>query len=137
MAGRSGEPARLDDEARAGRAAGRLVAEVADEVARGASPRTGRRRRPRCGSLVAVSLEHLWAGWRREYIVEATARERAGAVARRGRLRLLPPGGERCALGGQPGGVARRAIFVVMNAYPYASGHVLVLPFRHVGRWPT
>jgi ATP adenylyltransferase len=23
--------------------------------------------------------------------------------------------------------------FVVMNAYPYASGHVLVLPLRHVG----
>ena len=27
-----------------------------------------------------MSLEHLWAGWRRDYIVEATARERAGGL---------------------------------------------------------
>ena len=27
-----------------------------------------------------MSLEHLWAGWRREYIVEATERERAGGL---------------------------------------------------------
>ena len=81
----------------------------------------------------AVSLEHLWAGWRREYIVEATARERAGGLPRPGRLRVLPPGGQRPAVGGQPGRLARREAFVVMNAYPYASGHVLVLPLRHVG----
>jgi hypothetical protein len=28
-----------------------------------------------------VSLEHLWAGWRHDYIVEATERERAAGVA--------------------------------------------------------
>ena len=28
-----------------------------------------------------MSLEHLWAGWRREYIVTATERARAGGTA--------------------------------------------------------
>ena len=81
-----------------------------------------------------MSLEHLWAGWRRTYIVEATARSGPAAHdADERRLRLLPAGRERPAVGGQPGGLAGRLTFVVMNAYPYASGHVLVLPLRHVG----
>ena len=81
-----------------------------------------------------MSLEQLWAGWRRDYIVQATARERAGGVAQ----------GEddcvfcRLAASGPPSEdnlVVWRGerTFVVMNAYPYASGHVLVLPLRHTG----
>jgi diadenosine tetraphosphate (Ap4A) HIT family hydrolase len=81
-----------------------------------------------------VSLEQLWAGWRRDYIVQATARERAGGIAQ----------GEddcvfcRLAASGPPSEdnlVVWRGerTFVVMNAYPYASGHVLVLPLRHTG----
>jgi ATP adenylyltransferase len=81
-----------------------------------------------------MSLQNLWAGWRRDYIVEATARERAGGAAH----------GEsecvfcRLAASGPPSEdnlvVWRGELtFVVMNAYPYASGHVLVLPLRHVG----
>jgi len=81
-----------------------------------------------------VSLEHLWAGWRDDYIVEATARERAGGG---------PYDEERCvfcrlAASGPPSEenlvVWRGELtFVVLNAYPYASGHVLVLPLRHTG----
>jgi ATP adenylyltransferase len=81
-----------------------------------------------------MSLEHLWAGWRREYIVEATERERAGHG---------PHSEDECvfcrlAASGPPSEdnlvVWRGTLtFVVMNAYPYASGHVLVLPLRHVG----
>jgi ATP adenylyltransferase len=81
-----------------------------------------------------MSLEHLWAGWRREYIVEATERERAGG---------LPHDESECvfcrlASSGAPSEdnlvVWRGELtFVVMNAYPYASGHILVLPLRHVG----
>ncbi|HWD54361.1 MAG TPA: HIT domain-containing protein [Acidimicrobiales bacterium] len=81
-----------------------------------------------------MSLEHLWAGWRREYIVEATERERAGGVTQ---------GPDECVFcrlagSGPPSEdnlvVWRGSLtFVVMNAYPYASGHVLVLPLRHVG----
>jgi diadenosine tetraphosphate (Ap4A) HIT family hydrolase len=80
-----------------------------------------------------MSLEHLWAGWRREYIVEATERERSGAPH-------SPSECVFCALAesGPPSEenlvVWRGELtFVAMNAYPYASGHVLVLPLRHVG----
>jgi diadenosine tetraphosphate (Ap4A) HIT family hydrolase len=78
-----------------------------------------------------VSPEHLWAGWRRAYIDEATARERVG-----------DDGSDcvfcRLAASGSPSEdnlvVWRGTLtFVVMNAYPYASGHVLVMPLRHVG----
>jgi ATP adenylyltransferase len=81
-----------------------------------------------------VSLEHLWAGWRSDYIVEATARERAGGA---------PDGKDACvfcrlAASGPPSEenlvVWRGELtFVVLNAYPYASGHVLVMPLRHTG----
>jgi ATP adenylyltransferase len=81
-----------------------------------------------------MTLEHLWAGWRREYIVEATARERAGGDTL---------GSDDCVFcrlagSGPPSEdnlvVWRGSLtFVVMNAYPYASGHVMVLPLRHVG----
>jgi ATP adenylyltransferase len=81
-----------------------------------------------------MSLEHLWAGWRRQYIVEATERERAGTLTRSESECVF------CALA-QSGSPSEENLvvwrgelsFVVMNAYPYASGHVLVLPLRHVG----
>ncbi|HEX3332781.1 MAG TPA: HIT domain-containing protein [Acidimicrobiales bacterium] len=81
-----------------------------------------------------MSLEHLWAGWRRQYIVEATERERSGGLVHDEASCVF------CALAesGPPSEdnlvVWRGELtFVVMNAYPYASGHVLVLPLRHVG----
>lgn len=81
-----------------------------------------------------MSLEHLWAGWRRDYIVEATERERAGDVVHSEDECVFC----RLAESGPPSEdnlvVWRGSLtFVVMNAYPYASGHVLVLPLRHVG----
>ena len=81
-----------------------------------------------------MSLEHLWAGWRRPYIVEATARERAGTPSHDEADCVFC----RLAASGPPSEdnlVVWRgeATFVVMNAYPYASGHVLVLSLRHVG----
>jgi ATP adenylyltransferase len=81
-----------------------------------------------------MSFEHLWAGWRRQYIVEATERQRAGALTHE------PSDCVFCALAesGPPTEdnlvVWRGELsYVVMNAYPYASGHVLVLPLRHAG----
>ena len=79
-----------------------------------------------------MTLEHLWAGWRRDYIVEATARERAGGLAHDEESCVFC----RLAASGPPSEenlvVWRGELtFVVMNAYPYASGHVLVMPLRH------
>jgi ATP adenylyltransferase len=81
-----------------------------------------------------VSLENLWAGWRHEYIEGATARERAGEVSHDSSACVFC----RLAESGPPSSenlVVWRGewSFVVLNAYPYASGHVLVLPQRHVG----
>jgi ATP adenylyltransferase len=77
-----------------------------------------------------MSLEQLWAGWRLEYVQRAGAEQHAG-------------GGDDCvfcriAASGPPSadnGVVWRdeLVFAVLNAYPYASGHLLVLPVRHVG----
>ena len=81
-----------------------------------------------------MSLEHLWAGWRRDYIVEATDRERSGELRHDESTCVFC----RLAESGPPSEdnlvVWRGALtFVVMNAYPYASGHLLVLPLRHIG----
>ena len=81
-----------------------------------------------------MSLEHLWAGWRHDYIVEATERERTGTME-------SGAGGCvfcRLAASGPPSLdnlVVWRGewSFAVLNAYPYGSGHLLVLPLRHVG----
>jgi ATP adenylyltransferase len=80
-----------------------------------------------------VSLDNLWAGWRHEYIEEATQRERSGGMAGEASCVFC-----RLAESGPPS-IDNLVVwrgewsFVVLNAYPYASGHVLVLPLRHVG----
>jgi diadenosine tetraphosphate (Ap4A) HIT family hydrolase len=75
-----------------------------------------------------VGLEHLWAGWRSDYI--------AGIDAEPERPR--PEGCLFCgllALDDAEALILERAehSFAVMNAYPYTSGHVMVAPVRHVG----
>jgi ATP adenylyltransferase len=67
-------------------------------------------------------VKQLWAPWRLEYIEQgdeqdgcifcraAEADDEAGVVVRRG-----------------------REAFVLLNKFPYASGHLMVAPYRHVG----
>ena len=83
-----------------------------------------------------MSLERLWAGWRNDYVAAAGA----GAAA-------SPPAGSgepdacvfcRIAASGPPSadnGVLwkGRTALVVLNAYPYASGHLMAVPLRHLG----
>jgi ATP adenylyltransferase len=81
-----------------------------------------------------VSLENLWAGWRHDYIQRASERERASGSASDEVTCVFC----RLAESGPPSLdnlVVWRGerTFVVLNAYPYGSGHVLVLPLRHVG----
>lgn len=72
-------------------------------------------------------MEQLWSPWRSQYIqtfgTDAENDECFLCVAGR-----LPHETERRLV------VARGATcFVVMNKYPYNSGHLLVTPYRHVG----
>ena len=67
-------------------------------------------------------MERIWAPWRIEYVVSAGKGECPFCVAARGEAPdwavLLE---------------AEHA-FIMTNAYPYNSGHLMVAPYRHVGR---
>lgn len=75
-----------------------------------------------------MTLERLWAGWRSTYVSNfgTDDSEDKGCVF----CRILDHADDREAY------VVRRfdACAVVLNAYPYGSGHCMVLPYRHVGQ---
>jgi ATP adenylyltransferase len=64
----------------------------------------------------------LWAPWRIEYVTSAKDGEcifcAAAAASDDGEGRVVERGG---------------ACLTLLNAFPYASGHVMVAPYRHVG----
>jgi diadenosine tetraphosphate (Ap4A) HIT family hydrolase len=71
-----------------------------------------------------VTLERLWAGWRAEYLEGGAGEEGDGCVLCRILRSGEPPEStyvvwrdDRCA--------------AVLNAYPYTSGHLMVMPVRH------
>jgi ATP adenylyltransferase len=77
-----------------------------------------------------MTLARLWAGWRGEYI----AKVEAGEVAQDGEACVF------CRIlgSGEPDDTTYvvwrdERVAVLLNAYPYTSGHVLVMPVRHVG----
>ncbi len=87
-----------------------------------------------------MTLEHLWAGWRGEYVTSVGAAEPAVAGGTDSPLVDDPEACVFCRLAasGPPSpdnGVVwvGSQTYVVLNAYPYASGHLMVLPLRHVG----
>jgi ATP adenylyltransferase len=68
-------------------------------------------------------MEHIWAPWRREFILQGGVhtecflclkpkeqRDEANYILHRGKLN-----------------------YILLNAYPYNPGHLLVAPYRHVG----
>jgi ATP adenylyltransferase len=68
-------------------------------------------------------LARLWAPWRSRYLAVGTRRGRcifcAARRSRQDRRHHV---------------IARsREAFVLLNRYPYANGHLLVAPYRHVG----
>jgi ATP adenylyltransferase len=73
-----------------------------------------------------VTLERLWAGWRSTYVSDfgTTDPEDHGCVF----CRILAHGDDREAY------VVRRfeTCAVVLNAFPYGSGHFMVVPYRHL-----
>lgn len=76
-------------------------------------------------------LDHLWNGWRAAYVQKWG--ETAGDPLASGEgsvfTRILRSG-----LSDEEAHIVRRGAdcFVILNAYPYASGHLLVLPYREV-----
>jgi len=75
-----------------------------------------------------VGLERFSAAWREGYVSSINAKENAHEGAEC----------VFCVLGAEPvdesTGVLKKSqyTFVVLNAFPYGSGHLLVVPFRHV-----
>jgi diadenosine tetraphosphate (Ap4A) HIT family hydrolase len=87
-----------------------------------------------------VSLEHLWAGWRGEYVTSVGTVEPAVAGVTGPAPSDDPNDCVFCRLASSGPPSAENGIvwigtetFVVLNAYPYATGHLMVLPRRHVG----
>jgi ATP adenylyltransferase len=96
-----------------------------------------------------VSLDHLWAGWRSGYVnsvglsPESPAPAGTRAQAHDAADDPADDDDDRCvfcrlAASGPPSAAngvlwVGAETFVVLNAYPYASGHLMVLPTRHVG----
>jgi ATP adenylyltransferase len=69
-------------------------------------------------------MKSIWAPWRMEYIAgEKDARKNKCFLC-------IEPASDETSLV-----LARKeTAFVVMNRYPYANGHVMVVPVRHVGK---
>lgn len=72
-----------------------------------------------------MSMDRLWAGWRNDYVAHADAGAPGGCVF--------------CGLldSGEPDDQTLivwrgQKVFAILNAFPYTSGHILVMPYRHV-----
>lgn len=81
-----------------------------------------------------MTLERLWSGWRAAYVADAAAGanlEGPGSVFTR-----ILGAVERGELTDESAYVVRRGehTFAILNAYPYVSGHLLLLPYREVGQ---
>lgn len=76
-----------------------------------------------------MGLERLWAGWRTEYIDAVVGTDHATDAAAPDCLFCILPASDR----DEALVVVREPhAYVVLNAYPYTSGHLMVVPVRHV-----
>ena len=74
-----------------------------------------------------MTLDRLWAGWRSSYIEGVTSAEPKDGCVFCGILDAGLPDEETYVLW------RGRLTFAILNAYPYTSGHLMVMPLRHVG----
>ncbi|HJO99777.1 MAG: HIT domain-containing protein [Acidimicrobiales bacterium] len=76
-------------------------------------------------------LENLWAGWRLSYVEGLSDADATGSVSGQGGLSLFESI-EQAEAPDDESFIVHRGptCFVLMNAYPYSSGHMLVLPRR-------
>jgi ATP adenylyltransferase len=73
-------------------------------------------------------MDRMWAGWRSEYVVKAGNGDMAAGMSVFSRILAsgLPDDETYVVWRGE-------LTFVILNAYPYTSGHALVMPYREVG----
>lgn len=73
-----------------------------------------------------MSLDQLWNGWRAQYVSEGNANTSPSSSVF---TQILASG-----ISDEEAHIVHRSShsFVILNAFPYASGHLLVLPFREV-----
>lgn len=72
-------------------------------------------------------LEHLWNGWRAQYVQRDSKMQSVdGSIF----TQILQSG-----LPDEETYIVHRGVecFVILNAFPYSPGHLLVLPYREVG----
>lgn len=76
-----------------------------------------------------MSMERLWAGWRSAYVGQAGEAGNAGATAGSIFTRIIDSG-----LPDDETHVVWRGthVFVILNRFPYTSGHLMVMPYREV-----
>ncbi|HWE56299.1 MAG TPA: HIT domain-containing protein [Acidimicrobiales bacterium] len=75
-----------------------------------------------------TELDRLWAGWRSQYIEGVTGQsERPDGCVFCAILASGGPDQETYILWRHPAGTA----VAILNAYPYGSGHLMVMPARH------
>jgi ATP adenylyltransferase len=71
-----------------------------------------------------MANQRIWAPWRLRYVKDANKSEDCVFCAKPelgdDREALIVHRGDRC--------------FVILNLYPYTSGHLMVMPFEHIGR---
>jgi len=72
-----------------------------------------------------TGLDRLWAGWRTEYVAAASA-PADGACVFCGILESGLPDDETYVLW------RGERTFAILNAFPYTSGHMLLMPYREV-----
>lgn len=74
-----------------------------------------------------MPIERLWAGWRSDYVREVAVDRGGGDACVMCRLASAPDDDEAFVVArGEHG-------FVVLNAFPYTSGHLMVVVDRHEG----
>ena len=74
-----------------------------------------------------MSLERLWAGWRSPYVETADAGSAGGGECVFCRILSSDEPGEQTYVVWRDESSA-----ALLNAYPYVSGHLMVMPVRHV-----
>ncbi len=74
-----------------------------------------------------MTLDRIWNGWRSQYVNESGARgpHDEGSVF----TRILASGAS-----DEEANIVHRGslVFAILNAFPYTSGHLMVLPYREV-----